>query len=67
MVIFTLDSITCFILKNINTVFNVNNITIISTFLGSPAHPLLSLALSYPEEQGGSDKDANQDISSVRY
>ena len=33
---------------------------------GSPAHPLLSLALSYPEEQGGSEKDASQEISSVR-
>ena len=34
--------------------------------IGSPAHPLLSLALSYPDEQGGSEKDASLEISSVR-
>ena len=52
---------------NVNnmSILNINNIVITFYFLGSPAHPLLSLALSYPEEQGG-DKDANQDISSVR-
>ena len=31
---------------------------------GSPAHPLLSLALSYPEDQGGADKDSHE-IASV--
>lgn len=43
-----------------------SNFSVSFSITGSPAHPLLSLALSYPEEQGGSEKDASQEISSVR-